>query len=62
MLPQSGAFAPIGHLMVVESVSGDNVFVSQFNFYGSGQYSTMWIKTSRCDIPTLPSLLRLWTN
>ena len=46
VLPASGGFAPIGHLMVVESVSGDNVFVSQYNFYGSGQYSTMWIKTS----------------
>lgn len=46
VLPISGAFAPIGHLMVVESVNGDNVFVSQFNFYGTGEYSTMWIKTS----------------
>lgn len=44
VLPISGAFAPIGHLMVVESVSGDDIFVSQFNFYGTGEYSTMHIK------------------
>jgi peptidoglycan hydrolase CwlO-like protein len=46
VLPRSGGFAPVGHVMIVESVSGDNVFVSQYNFYGTGQYSTMWIKTS----------------
>lgn len=46
ILPASGGFAPIGHAMLVESVGGDNVFVSQYNFYGTGQYSTMWIKTS----------------
>lgn len=46
ILPASGGFAPIGHAMIVESVGGDNVFVSQYNFYGTGQYSTMWIKTS----------------
>ncbi len=43
VLPQSGGFAPIGHVMIVESVSGSNMFVSQYNFYGTGQYSTMWI-------------------
>jgi hypothetical protein len=32
--------------MIVESVSGSDVFVSQYNMYGTGQYSTMWIKTS----------------
>jgi peptidoglycan hydrolase CwlO-like protein len=46
ILPASGGFAPIGHAMIVESVGGDNVFVSQYNMYGNGQYSTMWIKTS----------------
>jgi peptidoglycan hydrolase CwlO-like protein len=46
ILPASGGFAPIGHAMIVESVSGDNVFVSQYNMYGNGQYSTMYIKTS----------------
>ncbi len=46
VLPASGAFAPIGHLMIVESVSGDTMRVSQFNFYGTGQYSTMDVKNS----------------
>ncbi len=46
VLPAMSGFAPIGHLMVVEKVSGSDVFVSQYNFYGTGQYSTMWIKTS----------------
>jgi peptidoglycan hydrolase CwlO-like protein len=46
ILPAMGGFAPIGHAMIVESVSGDDVFVSQYNMYGTGQYSTMWIKTS----------------
>lgn len=46
VLPRSGGFAPIGHVMIVESASGGNIFVSQFNFYGTGQYSTMWIKNS----------------
>lgn len=46
ILPATSGFAPIGHAMVVESVSGDNVFVSQYNMYGTGEYSTMWIKTS----------------
>lgn len=46
VLPQSGGFAPVGHVMIVESVSGGNMFVSQYNFYGTGQYSTMWIANS----------------
>lgn len=46
VLPRSGGFAPVGHVMIVESVSGDNMFVSQYNFYGTGQYSTMWVKNS----------------
>lgn len=46
ILPQSGDFAPIGHAMVVESVSGGTVHVSQYNFYGTGQYSTMDIQTT----------------
>ncbi len=45
ILPQSGAFAPIGHAMIVESVSGGSVRVSQYNFYGTGEYSTMTIGT-----------------
>ena len=55
VLPASGGFAPIGHLMVVESVSGSDVFVSQYNFYGTGQYSTMWIKTSGVIFLRFPS-------
>ena len=46
ILPASYPFAPVGHAMIVESVSGDNVFVSQYNFYGTGEYSTMYIKTT----------------
>ena len=46
VLPASGSFAPIGHVMIVESVSGSDMFVSQYNFYGTGQYSTMWVKNS----------------
>ena len=46
ILPASANFAPVGHAMIVESVSGGNVFVSQFNFYGTGQYSTMNIAKS----------------
>lgn len=45
ILPASGDFAPIGHAMIVEEVNGSNVKVSQYNFYGTGQYSTMDIGT-----------------
>lgn len=38
-------FAPVGHAMIVDSVNGDKVHVSQFNFYGTGEYSTMDIGT-----------------
>lgn len=41
VLPAIPGFAPVGHVMIVESVSGDSIFVSQYNFYGTGQYSTM---------------------
>jgi len=46
ILPATSGFAPIGHAMIVESVSGDWIHVSQFNFYGTGEYSTMDIKNS----------------
>ncbi len=46
ILPADSYFAPLGHAMIVESVSGDSVFVSQYNMYGNHGYSTMWIKTS----------------
>lgn len=37
----SDNFAPIGHAMLVESVKDGTIHVSQYNFYGTGQYSTM---------------------
>ncbi len=46
ILPAMGGFAPIGHAMIVESVDGDTIHVSQYNFYGTGEYSTMDIKNS----------------
>jgi surface antigen len=46
ILPAMGGFAPIGHAMIVESVSGSSIRVSQYNFYGTGQYSTMTIQNS----------------
>lgn len=50
VLPIAGGFAPVGHLMVVESVSGDNVYVSQYNFGGTGEYSTMTISKSGSSV------------
>lgn len=55
ILPASGNFAPIGHAMIVESVNGGDIFVSQYNFYGTGQYSTMWIKNSGVIFLRFPS-------
>lgn len=46
VLPAMSGFAPIGHVMIVESVSGSDMFVSQYNFYGTGEYSTMWVRNS----------------
>ncbi len=46
ILPQSGSFAPIGHAMIVDSVDGEWMHVSQYNFYGTGEYSTMDVKNS----------------
>jgi peptidoglycan hydrolase CwlO-like protein len=46
ILPASGGFAPIGHAMIVESVNGDWMHVSQYNFYGTGEFSTMDVKNS----------------
>jgi surface antigen len=41
------SFAPVGHAMLVEAVLGDGwVRVSQYNFYGTGEYSTMDLKAS----------------
>lgn len=55
VLPIIYGFAPYGHLMVVESVSGEWMHVSQYNFYGTGEYSTMDVKTSGVAILRFPS-------
>jgi len=47
ILPSTPGFAPIGHAMMVEAVLGDGwVSVSQYNFGGTGEYSTMEIAAS----------------
>lgn len=46
VLPASGNFAPVGHLMIVESVDGGWMHVSQYNFYGTGEYSEMDVLNS----------------
>lgn len=53
VLPITSGFAPVGHLMVVEGVSGDNVYVSQYNFGGTGEYSTMTISKSASTVTYL---------
>lgn len=55
ILPASGSFAPIGHAMIVESVSGDTMRVSQFNFYGTGEYSTMDVRNSGVVLLRFPN-------
>lgn len=47
ILPATSGFAPIGHAMLVESIQGGGwVHVSQYNFGGTGEYSTMDIASS----------------
>ena len=47
ILPPTSGFAPIGHAMYVEYVEGGGwVHVSQYNFGGTGEYSTMDIQAS----------------
>lgn len=50
VLPPMYGFAPVGHLMVVERPTASTpagwVHVSQYNFYGTGEYSTMDIAKS----------------
>lgn len=47
ILPGGTSFSPIGHAMIVESVSSDGwIHVSQYNFFGTGEYSTMDIRNS----------------
>lgn len=56
VLPIVYGLAPYGHLMVVESAPSNGwVRVSQYNFYGTGQYSTMDIKTSGVIFLRFPS-------
>ncbi len=49
--PRAGDIAislagPYGHAMYVESVSGSNISVSQYNYANNGEYSTMTIPSS----------------
>jgi surface antigen len=47
ILPRTSGFADIGHSMMVEAVLGGGwVHVSQYNFGGTGEYSTMDIHVS----------------
>jgi len=47
ILPSTPGFSPIGHAMLVESIQGGGwVHVSQYNFGGTGEYSTMDIQSS----------------
>jgi len=47
ILPPTSGFAPVGHAMLVESIQGGGwVHVSQYNFGGTGEYSTMDIASS----------------
>lgn len=47
ILPPTPGFSPIGHAMLVESdLGGGWVHVSQYNFGGTGEYSTMDIANS----------------
>lgn len=39
-------FGPVGHVMWVERVSGNQVLVSQMNFSGPGTFSEMWISSN----------------
>jgi peptidoglycan hydrolase CwlO-like protein len=55
ILPADGSFAPIGHAMIVESVNGEWMHVSQYNFYGTGEYSTMDIKNSGIILLRFPN-------
>ena len=54
VIPQS-AFAPLGHLMVVESYSDGWIHLSQYNMFGTGQYSTMDIRNSGIILLRFPN-------
>ena len=55
ILPASPSFSPLGHAMIVESVSGSTIHVSQYNFYGTGEYSTMDIQNSGIVLLRFPN-------
>lgn len=56
VLPKVAGLAPYGHLMVVEqNLGGGWVRVSQYNYFGTGEYSTMDVKTSGVYFLRFPS-------
>jgi peptidoglycan hydrolase CwlO-like protein/surface antigen len=55
ILPADSNFAPIGHAMIVESVSGGTIHVSQYNMYGTHGYSTMDIQNSGIVLLRFPN-------
>lgn len=56
ILPSTPGFAPIGHSMNIEAILGDGwLRVSQFNFGGTGEFSTMDIKTSGVVVLHFPN-------
>jgi len=56
ILPRTPGFAPIGHSMNVEAILDNGwVRISQFNFGGTGEYSTMDIKASGVVFVHFPS-------
>ncbi len=50
--PRVGAVAvapnlgPYGHVMWVEAIEGDRIYVSQFNYGVDGRYSEMWVQSA----------------
>jgi len=55
ILPQSGNFAPIGHAMIVDSVNGAWMHVSQYNMYGTHGYSEMDVENSGVILLRFPN-------
>lgn len=56
ILPPTAGLAPIGHSMNVEAILGGGwIRVSQFNFGGTGEYSTMDIQASGVVFVHFPS-------
>lgn len=55
ILPESGNFAPLGHAMIVDSVSGNWMHVSQYNMYGTHGYSEMDVENSGVVLLRFPN-------